>query len=64
VLKTAIQNENVLPNEMIRDILVANPQAPKSESVMDQLNNRYNPMPDSLLAEIQKGVISLINGFS
>jgi hypothetical protein len=56
VLKTAVQKENVLPNEMIRDILVANPQAPKSEGVMDQLNNRSNPMPDSMLAQIQSGI--------
>jgi hypothetical protein len=56
VMETAINKEDVLPNEMIRDILVANPQAPKSEGVMNQLNNRYNPMPDSMLAEIQTGI--------
>lgn len=56
VMKSAILKEDVLPNEMIRDILVANPQAPKSEDVMDQLNNRVVPMPDSLLAEIQNGL--------
>ena len=56
VMKTAINHETVLPNEMIRDILVANPQAPKSEGVMDQLNNRFTPMPDTLLAEIQNGI--------
>lgn len=56
VIKTAINKENVLPNEMIRDILVANPQAPKSEAVLDQLNNRCIPMPDSMLAEIQNGL--------
>lgn len=56
VMKSAILKEDVLPNEMIRDILVANPQAPKSEDVMDQLNNRLVPMPDSLLADIQNGL--------
>jgi hypothetical protein len=56
VMKSAILKEDVLPNEMIRDILVANPQAPKSEGVMDQLNSRVVPMPDSMLAEIQNGI--------
>ncbi len=56
VMKSAIQKDDVLNNEMIRDILVANPQAPKSEGVMEQLNNRAVTMPDSLLTEIQNGI--------
>ncbi|MCX6286759.1 MAG: T9SS type A sorting domain-containing protein [Bacteroidetes bacterium] len=59
VVKLSILKENVLPNEMIRDILVANPASAKSEDVLDKLNQRSNPMPDSLMAEIIAGKDSI-----
>jgi len=52
VMKSSILKENVLPNDMIRDVLVVNPSAVKSEDVIDKLNQRVTPMPDSLMAEI------------
>jgi hypothetical protein len=55
VMKTAIDNENVLPNAMLRDILVENPQSAKNEEIMDMLNERWEPMPDYMKSEIGTG---------
>lgn len=52
VMKSAIEMETVLPNEMIRDVLVANPQASQSEEVLATLEERFNPMPAFMLEEI------------
>lgn len=55
VMKTAIEQENVLPNAMVRDILTENPQAAKSEEIMSKLDDRWEPMPDYMKEEIETG---------
>jgi hypothetical protein len=55
VLKTAIAKDDVLPNAMIRDVLVSNPQSAKSSEIVDMLDERIDPMPDYMLNEIMQG---------
>ncbi|NOX48391.1 MAG: T9SS type A sorting domain-containing protein [Chlorobi bacterium] len=55
VLMSAIEKENVLPNVLIKDILVANPQAAKSEQVMQKVGEKAYPLSDEMLAEVLLG---------
>jgi len=55
VISTAIEKEDVLPGAMIRDILVANPKAAKSDELMDKLDQRWDPLPDYMKAQILQG---------
>jgi len=54
-MQTAVSNEFVLPNVMIRDILVANPQSAGSESVLNELDKRIDPMPEDMYNQILAG---------
>ena len=55
VLKSSIEKEDVLPNAMIRDIMVANPQSAKNENLLNAIDKRITPMPDSMWVEILDG---------
>jgi len=55
VMISAIEKENVLPNVLIKDILVANPQAAKSNEVMEKVDEKSNPMTPEMIAEILLG---------
>ncbi len=56
VLKSSAEKELVLPDVMIRDIMVDNPQSAKKDDIMDKLENRSNPLPDYMMAQIMEGV--------
>ncbi len=55
VLKSLGQNENGFSANMVRDVMVANPQSAKSEDVMGQLENRVNQLPLGMMKQIKKG---------
>jgi hypothetical protein len=56
VLKSGIENTAALPDVMLRDVLVANPQSAKSGDVMQALDERTVPMPDEMKEEVQEGI--------
>lgn len=59
VLKTTIIREDVLDNNMIYDIMVANPQSGKSDEIMDMLEVKNDPMPGYMLGDIYDGRLIL-----
>ena len=55
VMKSAVNKENVLPRELLTDILAANPQSAKSPEVMDKVDEKAIPMTEEQLTEILLG---------
>ncbi|MCF8366933.1 MAG: T9SS type A sorting domain-containing protein, partial [Bacteroidales bacterium] len=55
VMGAAIQKEDVLPDAMIRDVMVASPESAKDDALLEKLNQRTNPPPAYMLAQILQG---------
>ena len=55
VMAAAIAKEAVLPDAMIRDVMVANPEAAKNDALLEKLQQRTNPMPEYMLGQILQG---------
>lgn len=55
VVETSIVKEEVLPNALIRDIMVANPHTSTSLQLLDKLDDRTNPLPAYMKAQILAG---------
>lgn len=52
VVGAAIEKENVVPDAMLRDVMVANPHSAKSEKLIEKLDNRYTPLPEYMKSQI------------
>jgi hypothetical protein len=59
VLSEAVASEDVLPSLMLTQVMENNPQAAKSNSVRETLENRENPLPDYLKNRIDSGITRL-----
>jgi hypothetical protein len=55
VIESAISKEDVLPNAMLRDIMVANPQSAKQDNLVNKIDERLDPMPEYMKSEIIQG---------
>jgi hypothetical protein len=55
VMVAAIEKESVLVNAMIRDVMVANPHNAKNEELLAKIDERVNPMPGYMKAQILQG---------
>jgi hypothetical protein len=56
---SSINREELLNNAMLRDIMVANPHSAKSETLLQELDMRLDPMPEFMKDEILEGVFVL-----
>lgn len=59
VIKAAIIREELINNAMLRDIMVANPHSAKSESILQKLDSRMEPMPENLKDQVLEGIFLL-----
>lgn len=59
VLEEVAAKETALNKAMVRDVLVANPQAAKSTNVQEKLDQRADVLPEYMRAQIQEGLTEL-----
>ncbi len=59
VMVSSVKKENVLSGAMVTDILSSNPQAAKSDTVMQAIYERINPLTDEQIAEINQGLTTI-----
>lgn len=52
VMVSAVEKESVLPNSIITEVLVSNPQSAKSDKVLDKLDERVQPPSNNQMARI------------
>jgi subtilisin family serine protease len=55
VVSAAIIKEDVLVDAMLRDIMVANPHSAKSGKLLEELDQRWTPLPEYMKAQIMQG---------
>ncbi len=55
VLEELGGQEYAFANTMIRDVMIANPHAAKSEKIMEKLGERVNSLPEYMLNQIRHG---------
>lgn len=53
VMISAAEKESVLPNSIITEVLIANPQSTKSDKVLDKLDERVEPPSGNQITKIQ-----------
>jgi hypothetical protein len=51
---SAVEKEEVLPNSILTEVLISNPQSAKSEKVLNKLNERQNPPSDNQMSLIHE----------
>jgi hypothetical protein len=56
VMISTVENEAAIPNAMLRDILVANPQSAKSSEIMQKVDERFIPMIPEMKNEVLEGI--------
>ncbi|MBI9034620.1 MAG: hypothetical protein JEZ03_09145 [Bacteroidales bacterium] len=55
VIESSIEREDMLPNVMIRDIMVNNPHSAKSNQLLNKLDERDEPMPEYMMNQVLSG---------